>query len=91
VVRLWFTVPPYLVISISLWLFAHWAISVAFRLGDLLCMVIDCPAVTSGLGAAITPDDVDNKRTSASGSNGRIMSDVEISSEVEKKPDFVPE
>jgi len=39
-------------------------------------MGIDCPAVTSGLGAAITPDDVDNKRTSASGSDGSITNDV---------------
>jgi len=54
-------------------------------------MVIDCPAVTSGFGAAITPEDVDNKRTSASGSSGSITSDVEISSEAEKKPDFVVE
>lgn len=72
---MWFGEPLYLLNSISLWFFAHLPISVAFRLGDLLCIGIDCPAATWGFGAAMTADDVDSNKASASGNEG-IMSAV---------------
>jgi hypothetical protein len=71
--RLWFDEPPYLLNSISLWFFAHIPISVAFRLGDLLYIGIDCPAATWGFGAAMTADDVDSNKASASRNEGNIL------------------